>query len=39
VNDASPDDLERRRDRLYAELAATGDFRRQLDQRELPPLW
>jgi hypothetical protein len=28
VDDASLDDLEQRRDRLYAELAATGDFRR-----------
>jgi hypothetical protein len=28
VDDTSPDDLEQRRDRLYAELAATGDFRR-----------
>jgi hypothetical protein len=28
VGDASVDDLEQQRDRLYAELAATGDFRR-----------
>jgi hypothetical protein len=28
VDDASLDNLEQRRDRLYAELAATGDFRR-----------
>ena len=28
MGDASLDDLEQRRDRLYAELAATGDFRR-----------
>jgi len=28
VDDAPLDDLEQRRDRLYTELAATGDFRR-----------
>jgi hypothetical protein len=28
VDDASLDDLERQRDQLYTELAATGDFRR-----------
>lgn len=28
ADDASLDDLEQQRDRLYAELAATGDFRR-----------
>ena len=28
MDEASPDELEQQRDRLYAELAATGDFRR-----------